>query len=476
MALSAKSLAPPTPSPRLVVIGVVLFCALATAMMTAWWIGLCVLLLGLGAVARPMEPFPALVFVAATATFVNNEGGHLTRELSVVSGMLVYALASIGGAAAAGTWRLPRAPIVGALAFLAATTAISLSIGMSSGNSMRYLGLELLPILALYLSLLVGGLRISTWDRHAAFNFLVVVAVAHFTLGIYSYLVNRVRTGGIFFTPITGMMALMALSLTLYDPAPRARIWLILVTSAFLLHQLISFTRGYWFGLLVALPYVCIAYGRRGPGARDRWRRVGVTLTWIFVPVAIGVIALSAWFGWTDLASLLATRLVSSVGTEPSSLTASNVERLVEYRATLRSIGEAPILGHGLGYTIHIRQPIFDVVTNQWYVHQTYLWMMLKEGALGLLAYVLTLVAAIRAGTKMAVSGTGEIAGWCAGAAACTIYLAVIGITNFSLAHVNSTFLLGLLWGLTLSLTNVPGYRLTWRTPAIDRGPSAKRT
>ena len=288
-------------------------------------------------------------------------------------------------------------------------------------------------------------------------------------LAIYSYAINKVRTGGIFFTPVTGMMALLTLSLALFAKGARPRGWMILLTCLFLVHQLISFARGYWFGLLAALPYLFVVYIRRGEGMRTRIKKVGFALAWVALLVGVGVVVLSVWFGWTDIASLLLTRVASSVGTEASSQTASNIERLVEYRASLRSIASSPLVGHGLGYTLQIHQPIFNVITTQWFVHQTYLWLLLKEGVLGLTAYLLVLVAAVRAGTIGALRSEGAVAGWCAASAACTIYLAGIGLTNFSLVQVNSTFLLGLLWGLSLSLTHVPGYLIRWR---IVPGPA----
>jgi len=469
MTLAVNPLARPGTPIRLMAVLVVLALAVAMLTLSNWIIAVAVLLLGLGAIARPMEPFPGLVLVAAAATFVNDEGGHLTRELSAVTAMLIYALVALAAAAAAGTWRLPRTKLTLALGFLAITTAMAAVLGLALGNSVRFLGLELMPMLALYFALLVGGIRVSERDVKLALVLFVVVGLAHFGLGIYSYAINKVRTGGIFFTPVTGMMALLTLSLALFAKGARPRGWMILLTCLFLVHQLISFARGYWFGLLAALPYLFVVYIRRGEGMRTRIKKVGFALAWVALLVGVGVVVLSVWFGWTDIASLLLTRVASSVGTEASSQTASNIERLVEYRASLRSIASSPLVGHGLGYTLQIHQPIFNVITTQWFVHQTYLWLLLKEGVLGLTAYLLVLVAAVRAGTIGALRSEGAVAGWCAASAACTIYLAGIGLTNFSLVQVNSTFLLGLLWGLSLSLTHVPGYLIRWR---IVPGPA----
>jgi O-antigen ligase len=450
-----------------------MLCALAVAiaatiLMNAW-VGCMVLLAGLGIVAQPLRPFPAFVLTTAVATFVDNDTGGLTRQLSLVSAIWAYSILSTAPALASGRWRLARVPLTAALFALGLTTALATVHGVLVGNSLRYLGLELIPILCLFNALLVGGLELDERRRRAAYIVLAVVGLGHLGLGIYSYQINHVRTGGVFYTPVTGVMCLLTLSLALFDRASRVRPIMILLACAFLVHQLISFARGYWFGIVAAVPYLVAVYVRRGPGVGARARKAAVALGAMAALAGVGVVAIGLWFGWHDVASLFVTRFLSSVGTSASSETASNLERLVEYRAAWHAALAAPFFGYGLGYTLHIRQPVFNVVTTQWYVHETYLLVLLKQGIVGLAAYVAVLASAIAAGTRGALRNSGEVAGWSAGAGAATVYLAVIGLTNFSLSYVNSALLLGLLWGISLSAQRVPRLRITWRMSAAER-------
>jgi hypothetical protein len=41
--------------------------------------------------------------------------------------------------------------------------------------------------------------------------------------------------------------------------------------------------------------------------------------------------------------------------------------------------------------------------------------------------------------------------------------MAVVGLTNFSLAQVNGTVLMAFLWGIALSSNRLEGVRVVWR-------------
>jgi O-Antigen ligase len=442
---------------------VVLSAGLSLGLLTNWWVALGAVVVGLLVLWRPFDPVMAMALTACAASFANNEGGHLTRDLSVVAILGAYTVLCILAAHRAGHWTLPATPMTWALLILGVVLALGAVHGILAGNSPRFMGLEAIPLLAFSAALAIGGLRPERRRLTPALVLFLIVGVSHFALGVYAYRIFGIRTGGLYFTPFTALMALVGLNLLLFDPDRRMKPLLWLLTSIFLLHQLISFARGYWLGLLVAVAYSCVVYARWGAGSLARWWRVGRLFASMAALLVVAAPILALIFGWSDLPTLLGTRFVSSVGTGPSSETASNLVRLVEYGGALRVIAQAPWFGKGLGYVLHVREPLSSLITSQWFVHQTYLWAWLKLGILGLGALVLVLGTAIRGGTRGALRLSGEAAGWNAAAAAATIHMAVVGLTNYSLIMVNGTVLLAVLWGVAIAWTRPDGWRIVWR-------------
>src|SRR5262249_44615176 len=93
--------------------------------------------------ARPFEPITALALLAATASFVNNEGGRLTRDLSVVSLIGLYAVASALVAWTRGRWRPVGGRFVVWIAVFLAWTLTCAARGFLAGYPIRNIGLEL---------------------------------------------------------------------------------------------------------------------------------------------------------------------------------------------------------------------------------------------------------------------------------------------------------------------------------------------
>ena len=337
---------------------------------------------------------------------------------------------------------------------------------MLAGNSLRYLGLELLPLMGLTTALMLGGLRADRSTLRLAFGVFVLMGLGHMALGLYSYMTSGMRQGGIYFTPVPGLLALLTFNLLLRSRSRRGSIGLALLTGVFALHQIISLTRGYWLGLAAGLLLSGLLYAGRGPGARQRWRRLAATAGWMSACLAVGSVAVASTFGWGDVWTLLGTRLASSTGTKLTSESASNVARMIEWFTVVRHIQVAPWFGHGLGYSLHVRYPFYSVASTQWFVHEMYLWIWLKQGIVGLLALLFVLYQGVRLGVRGARRlADGDEAGWCAGAAAGTLYIAVLGLTNYPLAQVNSTFLLAFLWGIALALQGPVRSAIVWRRP-----------
>ena len=263
-------LAPPSRHPLLVVGALVL--ALLAGVFVDPLAGPVVGVLAAVFLWRAFDPVLALAALAGVASFVNNEGGHLTRDLSVVAVVAVYALTCIGVARAAGRWRSPGGAFTLALIGFLGWTALSAARGVLAGNPLRNLGLELAALSMLSFAWLAGGLRLSVADLRPARVVLVLVGLCHVGLGVWSYAINHIRAGGLWFTPLPGILAVLSLTSALHAQSRRAQWGWTALLGLFLLHQTISFSRGYWLGLLVALPWTTSAFAGRGSGSSSRWR------------------------------------------------------------------------------------------------------------------------------------------------------------------------------------------------------------
>ena len=449
---------------------VLLTVSLAAGMLLSWWVACSLAALGLILSSRPLQPFPVLVVVAGMATYVNGSGGHLTRELSILTVVLAYGGLCVAATMMRGGWGVPRSPLTTTVLLFEAWTLIAAAHGVLAGYELRYLGLELLPLLGLLIAMMAGGLRLESADLRLALWAFNLFSMGHVVLGFISYAVNRVRAGGLWFTPIPGLMALLLFNLAIREPKGRTRTLWIVLMSLNLLHQVISLTRGYWMGLAAGFLLSFLVYGGRGPHARERWQRILAVLGWLAALVVVGVVVSGAVFGWGNTAAIFGARLISSVGTEHNTESASNFERILEWVASAKKIAEAPWVGHGLGLTLHIRHPVYQVTSSQWFIHQMYLWIWLKEGLIGLVGMLAVLAAATVAGVRAARRLPPREAAWAAAAAASTLYTVGLGFTNYPMAMVNSTFLMVLQWGIALSLARTPRWRLVWRADPMEAG------
>src|SRR5262249_30615067 len=141
----------------------------------------------------------------------------------------------------------------------------------------------------------------------------------------------------------------------------------------------------------------------------------------------------------------------------------------------LRLIKDNPLLGYGMGLELHIRDPFRGVVSRQAYVHQTYVWLTLKQGLIGLTLLLGLLVQAVRTALAGARATDDERSTWCLAAAGGTIYLAVVGLSTFHLAQVNATLFQSLLWGFALATTRPAHFKLAWRSRAVRAAPAPEQ-
>jgi O-antigen ligase len=472
-AASAAGLAGAMPR-RLAAIAAVLLLGLATALAVNPWAGLALLALGLVLVARPLEPLVAMVLAAGAAAFAAYGETSIQRDLAIVLVLTVYATLSFAVAAASGRWSLPLSGLSVALLALAVTTGVAVVHGLARGNPVSYLSLEVFPLAVLVFALGVGGLRLGPGDLRLVKWALVLVGLAGAGYGFFYFATTGMRAQGVPFSPVPGLVALVLLTLMLFDPAPRPRPGTVVLFGLLVLHQILTFTRGFWLGLIVGVPFACAVYLFHRRGGRAAWRKVLVTLGLVGLVLVLGLLLASSWLGLSETIGLLGGRLASSFETENRPETVSNIVRLVELRTSLLHILASPWIGYGHGSTLVVRQFFFPRTGPQWYVHQSYVMISLKQGLIGLLAFLWVLFAALRLGLKGAARADGAAAGWSAASAVATAFTMIVGLTNYFYFMVTMNFLLALLWGIALSASGPERLRMAWRAPApAVPGPGA---
>ncbi len=453
---------------RLATIAGLLVLGLLGAFLVNWWVGAAVMALGLVMITRPLDLFVSVLLVGSAAAFAAHGNRSIQRDLSVVLVLTLYAGASFLAAWGRRLWALPESRFTAALLALALTTGIATLHGLAVRNPFRFLCLEVFPLFSLSFALAVGGLHLKPADLRIAGWTLAGVGVAASSIGFHYFAVTGMRTGGLPFTPIPGFIALVVLSLTLFDPAPRPRLVPVILFCVLICHQIVTFTRGFWLGLLVGIPLICALYGRHGTGARQRWSKVLRTLGFAALLMFLAAVIASSRPPWSEMVGLLGNRFASSFETKSTPETVSNVVRLVETRTALQVILSSPWFGYGHGSTLVVRQFFHPQTGPQWYVHEGYIMMWLKQGIFGLTALLWVLLAAFRLGLKGASHPDSHVAGWCVASAACTVFAAIIGLTNYFFFVVSQSFLLAFLWGVSLAASEPRHRWLVWRVPRSD--------
>ncbi|MGD8690130.1 MAG: O-antigen ligase family protein [Gammaproteobacteria bacterium] len=186
------------------------------------------------------------------------------------------------------------------------------------------------------------------------------------------------RAAGLYVNPnIAGHFIAMTMVAAIDVVPRRARFWLILVCG---LGVLLTFSRASW--ILWGLGVVWLGWlGQIGP-ARNRWAAVSVAGV-----IGLGVVGLlfSGQIGGllthSSVAGHLDANTLVRLGVGRSSLSgyaASEREALVW--ASLRTGAQAPIFGHGLGFTREWQYPVGP--------HDMYLLFWVEGGVIGIFLYL----------------------------------------------------------------------------------------
>lgn len=412
---------------------------------------------------RPLDFTSAYLMVVAGASVVNYGRGALTFELSILSGGILFMLFCYWAEFRDRALGITHARLTLPLALFVGLTCVNFVRGGIIGNSMRFGGLELIAALALGSAALIARREFDERFVRTVLIWLWIICLAHMMLGIYAYAALRVRTGSIYYQPTPGVVLAFMLNFALRARSRKWSILGLLSLMPMLLHQFLSFTRGFWFAAMAATLFSILVYTGRGPGVGKRWTRALTGLAVITgLGIAVAVFAFAV-LGLGDIAEIAGSRFASSTGTEMSWETGSNIVRLVEYFHVLGDIAQKPWFGWGLGYYYVVQEPIGFRLIEKWYCHQNYLLITLKQGLLGLALFVWVLIAAFRTGWggRRAVEPWRQA--WCTGTAAATLWLILYSNVHFPLAEVNTVFTTALIWGGAMSMTRTGRSLLRWR-------------
>ena len=447
----------------------ILAAVVGTGLLLNWAVAAGLLVLLMVQVARPLDFLVAFLLVTGGAAFVYYQGGRLTFELSLLTAAIVMMLICYVVSHRDRLFTIPLTTFTIPLLVYLTLTFLNLLRGVILGYPLKSVGIELLPVLAMGCAFLVGNAFQARRDMKLALGGMLLGAFGSAALGFYSFAVLHTRTGGVYYTPFPGIVGFFLFNLALRAKNPVVSLIWVVISLPLFLHQFLSFRRGLWVGCIVEILVLISLFGV-GSGAR---LRRGVLLLGTLVGLAGGgAVAMAVLYGQTDILESAGERFASIGGVkkvevegpvDPSSL--SNIERLIEYGIVAKHIMGSPIFGYGLGFTFLGTKPYPRVTRPQWWVHQSYLYTALKQGALGLGIFIWVLISGFLLAAREARRRTDPWeASWMAATAGATAYLAAFAMFDFVFVEVNVTFLIALLWGGAMAMSRHGSLDLRWRT------------
>jgi len=432
-----------------------------------WAAAVAVLLWALVQWRSPFDLLEAALILATAASFVDYTQRQLTPELAVVTLLILFFLFCHLLQTGREAIRVPRTPMTVPLILYVTLSCINFARGVVAGQSLRYAGLELIAALALTTCFIAAGIPNVRKRLPYVIAWFWAVCLGHLALGIYWLSVTHVRTGRLSFAPVPGVFAMIMMPRGLRARTLRERLFWGLFLAPLLLHQFLSFTRGYWLSLIAGTAFLTVVSCGYQAGAVRRWSRalafLGTLVLAGFLAAAIAAVALHI----PDLARDALVRFQSSTSAKVEYESSSNIVRISEYSQAWPRIVESPIFGKGFGFFLVIRDPFRHDLIEQWFMHNNYLLTVLKQGLLGLFLLLTLLLSAIVTGVRnwRKTSADPVAADWCLGTAAATVYVACYCLVHFPLAEINTIFTLAFAWGVAMRLAEPGWWTLRWRVP-----------
>lgn len=416
---------------------------------------------------RPFDFMAAFLLANGYATFVHYEGGKLTEQFAVLALACVFMLVCYLINKRRQIFDVPWSGLTQCVLLYGGLAMVNFLRGVASGHPWRIATTELIAALGLLTTILVANAFEPKRDLRFAFIGLVLTGFGSAALGFYVFSVIHVRTGGFYFIPVPGIAGLFLVNLALRSTTLRATAAFLLVSLPLFLHQFLSFRRGVWVGLIMALVATILIYAGRGPGVGARWRRTGQIFGSFLGLAVCGALAMAILYGQMDILEQAGGRFASIGGTETKTEHWSNLDRFAEAATVLGHIRESPWIGHGLGYVYLNTEPLTRVTSLQWQADGNYQLIWLKSGLLGLTLFIVLLVTAFRLTAREARrrDDLWESA-WCATAAGATVCMGVFAMFDWPFAQAYTTFMLGLLWGGVVAMTRPDKLRIRWSVPS----------
>ncbi|MCJ7509169.1 MAG: O-antigen ligase family protein [candidate division Zixibacteria bacterium] len=217
------------------------------------------------------------------------------------------------------------------------------------------------------------------------FYILVLIAFYFAFMGLTAYFKVGHRIGGYLFGGFPGIIALVLLNLSFYSQKRKSKFLYLMISIPLILHLICSFTRGMWFGFLggLVISYAFFVWQDES----SRAKKIPAFIKGVFLIAIVSCIifiGVSLFLPVENFSASVSKRFESSFRVQPFS---SGLLRLVEYKASLEKIKESPFFGHGFGYILKYRPPWSSEIRSQWYIHQSYIYIVLKMGLFGLIAF-----------------------------------------------------------------------------------------
>ena len=448
---------------------------LGAGLLVSWWIGAGLLVWLLAQRYRPFDFVLAFLVLVAGSTFVANEAGGLTYQLSYVTAGVLVMLVCYASTVPGHLLGVRHTGMTTPLLLFSGLSFINIARGLVVGHSPKYVLLEAFPLLALATTVLVSNAFRSARDLRLATIGLVLIAYAIGGRGYLTFLQGERHAVGEYTVAMPGIMGIFLVNLALRSRTWRASLGFVLVSLPLFVHQFLTFGRGLWTACAAGLAVSLLTHSRPGPGFGVRARRAAAVLGLIVGMGTFGVVAAATFLDDTSILTAAGTRLLSITSTKLDYETRSNIIRLWEYATAYKLVLASPWVGHGIGFQFAVEDPLSRKSVDQLIVHQNYLLTLLKQGVVGLVLFVWLLGAAISLGIRASWSATDpREAAWLATSAAATGFLAVLSLTNFPFARINEMFLLALLWGASMAMVGKTIY-LEVRGPAGAGRATPKR-
>ena len=185
----------------------------------------------------------------------------------------------------------------------------------------------------------------------------------------------------------------------------------------------------------------------------------------------VGVVVVAGALGLGDLGAAVTGRFSSSFETQYDTASMSNFVRIAESLHVISEIIANPWFGYGIGYSFVAREIINFQLHKQWYVHENYLLVTLKQGLIGLGLWIWLMIAFLSSALRGRNLPSPIERAWCMGTAAMCLYLIVYQFVYFPLAEVNTAFMFALALGVMMGLTRTRTLAIRWKAPDAAAAP-----